>query len=119
MPKERVHHGTITIREERPGTKEHPGGMRVTRWNPGDPVPPGATLHEEPSVDLHWNRDAGWVQLSIDAPRDWWEGWRAAYDGSPEQHTFQVYSEVLTRHELNHLIRTLRRARDSAYGADE
>lgn len=81
--------------------------------------PPGTVMREEPSLDVSWNREAGWVQVAFDAPRDWWDRFYSAVVGSPEQHHMTAYTDVLTRTELNHMIRTLRRARDAAYGADE
>lgn len=36
-----------------------------------------------------------------------------------EAFPFRVFSDVMDRAETNHAVRTLRRARDGAYGADE
>ena len=35
------------------------------------------------------------------------------------EHYAAVFTEPLTRPQINHLIRTLKRARDAAYGTDE
>lgn len=119
MPRERIHHGTFRIEVEHPGTQEYPGAIVTQEWHPGDPQPPGSVLYEEPSFDVTWNRDGGWVQLAFDAPRRWWDGFIKSYANSPEQTHFPAYTEVLSRREINDLIRTLRRARDAAYGSDE
>lgn len=117
MPRERIQHGALTLfqGERAPGEAVQSGKP----WHPGDPVPEGYVLREAPSLDVNWNRDGGWVQVSIDAPRDWWESFIESYRGSPEQHNFAAYTETMTRREINTLIRVLRRARDAAHGADE
>lgn len=126
MPKERVKHGEIRIRQQEPNTGELPGRSdesvwlsTETVWIPGGPIPEGATTVEAPSLDVTWNRDGGWVQLGFYAPRLWWSDFLESYEGSPEQHSFSAWTEVLDRREINHMIRTLRRARDAAYGSDE
>lgn len=119
MPKERVQHGELRLRTERPESEESPGGAVEVAWRPGDPVPEGSMLIERPSIDVTWNREGGWVQIGFEAPRAWWDDFYASYQGSAEQHHFNAWSEVFDRKDLNHMIRTLRRARDAAYGADE
>lgn len=42
--------------------------------------------------------------------------WFRATDATGETH--ERYSPSLTRHQINRMIRTLRRARDAAHGAD-
>ena len=120
MPRERVQHGKqfLWLREIAPGETPHQPHAS-TPYLPGMEIPEGGVIHSEPSLDVRWNRDAGWVQMSIDAPRDWWERFIASYEGSPEAHEFSVHTEVLSRSEINNLISTLRRARDAAYGADQ
>ena len=88
---------------------------------PGEPQPENTILREEPSLDVVWRREdvGGWVQIGLDAPRDWWERFIASYEGSPEQHHFSAWTAVMDRRQINHMIRTLRRARDAAYGSDE
>lgn len=124
MPRERVQHGKlyadITETPDPGNVGQTPGSvMRRVEYRPDVALPEGATVREEPSLDVSWNRDGGWVQIAIDAPRDWWERFKESLDGSPEQHHMSAYTDVLTRKEINDLIRTLRRARDAAYGADE
>jgi len=118
MPKETVQYGQQFITVEHEGTKDYPGAIIRQQYFPGDPIPAGATVDQLPSTSVHWNRDAGWVQLSIEATREWWTNWQKSYEGSTEQATFPVCTETLTRQEINNLIRTLRRARAAAYGED-
>lgn len=84
----------------------------------------------EPNLEVVWTRadeytaatpadedPEGWVQIGIDMDvvdlRD-----RMRYDDeSLVAKTF--YTEKLTRHQINELIRTLKRARNAAYGSDE
>ena len=105
---------------EHEGDDTHLGDITQTEYRGGN-VPANAILREMPSVDVTWNRDSSYVQLSIEAPRDWWDRFNDTYSqaNSPDLHSYAVFSEVLDRREINHLIRTLRRARDAAYGADE
>lgn len=91
---------------------------------------------EDPSpadVVVHWSKEQGHVQLSISRypfgvvavaemadkapvlePRT--EDPLVAQGEEPIETT--VYSDPMTRHQLNEMIRTLRRARDAAFGAD-
>ncbi|UDL15930.1 hypothetical protein QEH42_gp288 [Microbacterium phage Pumpernickel] len=121
MPRERIQHGKlyVDIPNDDPETKGL-SETKTVKYHPGDDIPPEAKVREEQSLEVNWNRDGGWVQLSIVAPYQWWE---KAVDpdhfdvhGAPYQ---SVYTDVLSRSEINHLIKTLRRARDAAYGADE
>lgn len=44
--------------------------------------------------------------------------WPVVHDGDGRSLSAIIWSEVLTRDQINHLIRALRTARDQAYGAD-
>jgi len=90
MPKEVIQHGDTHRRE-------------------GDN---SVSVVQEPSLTVAWNRDMEWVQVQLIAEPETW-GFLAE-DNCPT-----ATSNVLSRKELNHLIRTLRRARDAAYGSDE
>lgn len=65
----------------------------------------------------------GHVQVAIEADRRYLtsvlsdDGVTA--NGMPADPTPFVFTPVLTRQEINDMIRVLRRARDRAYGADE
>jgi hypothetical protein len=99
---------------------------------------PTVTAHIEiPRRNLHiaWHpADAGWVQVGIDITvaelRDMLahaeaeaqsEARRLAEMGeyAVDAHQFRVMSDVLSRSEVNATVRTLRTARDRAYGRDE
>lgn len=85
-------------------------------------------LTREPNVEIVWTRPeetvqqtgvdpAGWVQIGIDLDGVDLED-RMRYSGSnTTAKTF--YTESLTRHQINELIRVLKRARNAAYGSDE
>lgn len=123
MPRERIQHGRLMVRQEHEGLELDsgdviPGAIVEYELHPDADVPKGAIVTEQPSLDVHWNRDGEYVQLAIDAPRTYWQRFLESYEGSPEATRFGVFTDRLTRSELNHLIRTLRRARDAAYGAD-
>lgn len=125
MPRERVQHGDIYVFAKTPDESDPvlPGQTPAAgkKYYPGDVVPDDHILREEPSLDVSWRNEdvGGWVQICFDAPRDWWERFIAAFDESPEQHHFAAFTSVLTRGQINHLIKSLRRARDRAYGADQ
>jgi hypothetical protein len=83
----------------------------------------------EPNVEVVWSRQEehvaipreedpqGWVQIGIDLDKvDLLD--RMRYDDdSVAARTF--YTDKLSRHQINELIRTLKRARNAAYGSDE
>lgn len=122
MPRERVHHGAILARIPEPNADGSEVEYSMKRYTPGDDLPEGSTVHEEPSLEVSWNRDGEWVQVAFVAPREWFEKALADTAEHVDPHgpaIFTAYTNVLTRAELNHMIRTLRRARDTAYGADE
>lgn len=90
---------------------------------------------EQPRRHVHigWDR-TGWVQVGIDVSigelRDMLacaeeqaaaEARKHAPIGEldTEAYPFRVHSDVLDRSEVNNAVRTLRRARNAAYGADE
>lgn len=73
---------------------------------------PTAERYYEPELRVQWERDNQYVQLHLEAPPEHW-----AQLGNGGVST--APSQVLDRRQVNHLIRTLRRARDAAYGADE
>lgn len=79
----------------------------------------------EPELNVSWTRAAdhgmGNVQVSLLLPVGYVKHLGAALaepDGL-EPSGIGAFSPSLGRDELNRLIRTLRRARDQAYGADE
>lgn len=61
-----------------------------------------------PFAVIGWEREAGHVQLGVLQGGDFDEG-------KEDRPGFYV---TLSRNAINHAIRTLRRARDAAYGAD-
>lgn len=92
MPRETVSHGEIQTMSDMDG-----GNARVCGT---------------PSLSVRWDRDHEYVQVQLDADPEFWK--QIVKDNCPT-----ATSNVLSRKELNHLIRTLRRARDAAYGSDE
>lgn len=121
MPRERIKHGNHYIEKtstEGATEDSNPTSSTWKLWNPGDPIPDGCTVREDPSLDLNWNREAGWVQVSIEmTAAQWIVNADELRDGNVSHRA--IYTDVLTRQEINHMIRTLRRARDAAYGSDE
>lgn len=127
MPRQRIQHGKIYVTEpdieatdvvddhgKPTGVKAH----AATEYIPGSATPEGATVQEMPSLDVTWRGENGWVQIGIEAPSDWWDRFEESRKSAEQSH-FGVYTEVLTRDEINDMIRTLRRARNAVYGSDE
>lgn len=90
---------------------------------------------EQPRRHVHigWDR-SGWVQIGIDVSIGELRHMLTAAETEAaaearklaamgeldvEAFTFRVHSDVLDRAEVNASVRTLRRARNAAYGADE
>lgn len=83
-------------------------------------------------MHVSWDR-TGWVQIGIDvtvaelrgmlahAEQEAADAARGNAHGqyATEAHQFRVVSSVLDRTEVNDTVRVLRRARNTAYGADE
>jgi hypothetical protein len=68
-------------------------------------------------VQVSWHPDS-WVQVSIEAD----VGYLRFAADNPDGETSDratVYAPPLRRHEINKLIRTLRKARDQVHGRDE
>jgi len=69
----------------------------------------GAVLEERTEeLSVIWNISAEIVQTMLK--------WTSASDETGESH--ERYSPPLSRHEINRMIRALRKARDQAFGAD-
>jgi len=136
MPRERVKHGkqyatwSADPKDPKPGdATEHPhpeGAEEVVYavlskdYDPGDPgIPAGAKITEDVSLDVNWNREAGWVQVSMSIPAEKWDEINNANGDLPTTPYVPVHTDIWTRQEINGMIKTLRRARDAAFGADE
>lgn len=70
-----------------------------------------------PSLHVGWQMDS-WVQIHFEADRQYFEFIAENPDASDPDRT-TGYTPVLSRDEINKLIKVLRRARDQAYGRDE
>lgn len=74
--------------------------------------------HVQPELHVSWNKAGsmpGHVQVAIETNRPA----LATYLAEDETAIVGVYTEVLSRGDINRLIQVLRRARDQAYGRDE
>ena len=127
MPRERIQHGKLYVEDASIpptpiiGNDGQPIGVEahaLREYRPGEELPDGSKIEEMPSLDVQWRSDPGWVQVSIEAPAEWWKGFLAAVNDGQQSH-FAAYTETLTREEINKMIRALRRARNAVYGSDE
>lgn len=134
MPRETIHYGREYARVSVPETdgrgayeyelEAHEAKAREAEGH--------VTFSTKPHLDLLWQRPSdigqalgeepnGSVQVSISlTPQDM--QWRInRLQGHPEdlEDFSTFYTERLTRSQINHFIRTLKRARDAAYGSDE
>lgn len=79
----------------------------------------GFELSNDPSVHVNWhnvgNDHDGHVQVSLECDR----AYLASFSDVPDDDRRSLYSPVLSRSDVNKLIRVLKRARDQAYGRDE
>ncbi|AER48031.1 hypothetical protein PBI_LUCKY2013_179 [Mycobacterium phage Lucky2013] len=89
----------------------------------------GQEPQEYGSIEVAWGKDSGYVQVSVAGPAGWREptlwpiiapmvGGRRESPYDPDK-GLDWHVELRYRHEINHLIRVLRRARDQAFGKDE
>lgn len=81
-------------------------------------VPVHDRADEEPTLHVNWDNDQGLVQVSLNMTTERYVRWAERLDPAVVSHTSQ-YTPILTRSEINRLIRVLRTARDKAYGKDE
>lgn len=76
----------------------------------------------QPQVSVCWRNDpdgGGHVQLQIEIDTAMAQKWVAdALEHNPTESTVGFWTEVMDRNEINKAVRTLRTARDKAYGAD-
>lgn len=89
------------------------------------PPPIHGEAWPEPELSVSWNKAGdygpGHVQVSLLLPAGYLKHLATSLQSAdtPVPSGIGAYSPALPRDELNKLIRTLRRARDQAYGADE
>lgn len=76
----------------------------------------GVEDYTDPAVHVNWhsagNDHSGHVQVSLECDRSYFEKFPAEDRGDR-------YSPILSRSDVNKLIKVLKRARDQAYGRDE
>lgn len=100
------------------GTREGDGEMPREKINQaGTAFDPHSACSETVGVQVGWARD-GHVQLCLEADTKYFT-YVTEHPDAPEVGRTTAYSPVLSRSEVNNLIRALRRARDQAYGRDE
>jgi hypothetical protein len=108
MPRERLHALTSEQRSD-----EHP--------LPGDDQTADQTAGRVwyeflPNVEAHWH-EGSHVQLSVEVDREHLK--RMLAEEPDDVSTIKFFTAALERSEVNHAIKTLRRARNSAFGVDE
>jgi hypothetical protein len=88
---------------------------------PGEKLPDGTPVSQDPSLDVGWNRDTGWMQIitqvSVQRLRDILAA--VENDELPMEGDLVAICVDFERVDANKLIRTVRRARDAAFGVDE
>lgn len=88
---------------------------------PGAPVPEGCVLVTEPALHVSWtgaDNEYGTphVQVSFQLDARYLVARAKGLEGVTSTH---IYTDSLSRVEINKLIKVLRTARDKAYGRDE
>lgn len=86
-------------------------------------IPQSGVTWPHPQLTVHWQREdaggPGVVELSLDCPRAYLEDLARTLDAAPDLDSLRVFLSPVSRADVNTLIRTVRRARDAAYGRDE
>lgn len=125
MPRERIIHEQM-YRQKRidAGNETSPGLYEHTLIEPGEmfTLDDDERMRFSPALEVAWNRDGnngieGWVQVIAHVDAGDVVDRAAQLGGSPDTVSFP--SETMNRRQINHMIRTLRRARDAAFGTDE
>jgi len=86
-----------------------------------DGTPNSTEKWEDPLVNVNWRNSpdgTGHVQVSLDLPEKYLRMAVESLNGDLVTGSSLAWSPVLDRHDINRMIRALRRARDAAYGAD-
>lgn len=102
-----------------------PHWRKMTRGLPGQEVSDDeATAEIDDTLVVRWHDNTlveGYVQMSIvgRAPIPWNDFDEDAESGPVLNTPDERFTPVLSRSDINRLIKVLRRARDSAYGRDE
>jgi len=99
MPREQINTVDLTATPVGAATIQHEAGLHVS-WHGGDDGHDG-------HVQVALEADVSYLTFAAETP-----------NGETSDRTL-LYTPVLSRAEINKLIRTLKRARDKAYGADE
>jgi hypothetical protein len=114
MPREQINHPDFTNADFADSRKAHHPGLPNDTW-----VDSAMHVSWHPFSD----QGLGFVQVALEADRRYLKSVMAQDEvdanGLPVDPTPYVWTPVLTRSEINKLIRVLRRARDRAYGSDE
>lgn len=141
MPKQVVHYGKQYKLVTHKATNSTSEWREAHDWN-GEyleddkgnllPLPPDTQAAQYPSVELVWTRPSertpltdsgdpeGFVQLGMIMDMvDLKNTLRHGDLDDPNLRSKTFYTRALTRHQINEMIRTLKRARDAAFGADE
>lgn len=144
MPKETVHWGKhyklvkkeSTLRDGSPWYDEYSWDGSYQTDEKGNilPLPPGTEASRYPSVEVSWSRPRdratlpydedpeGTVQIGMEVNMvDMRQSFRHSEGGldDPDLKAKTFYTRSLTRTQINNMIKTLKRARDAAYGEDQ
>lgn len=139
MPKETVHWGWAYAKVTVPPTKDQGGyfypldrDLAVQAVQRGEIDATNVEHTHSPQLELHWSRAAdtpptplgedrvGSVQLAIQVSETEFRDYIRMFEEAPKDDPNRLFlTRRMSRSEINHLIRHLKRARDAAYGADE
>lgn len=120
MPREQINFpNVVAVRIDKDGNE--------LEYEPGTPVPPDDYgVFPDPALHVHWQQPAelagsvhtpGHVQVSVQMDAKYFKARAAHLDASVSDTS--IFTPLLSRSEINKLIRVLRSARDKAYGRDE
>lgn len=79
----------------------------------------GTAPQEHGSVAVSWGKDSGHISVSVAGPVGWRDEELKQLVAPDTDNGLDWHFQAMNRWELNRLIRTLRKARDQAFGKDE
>lgn len=118
MPRETIIRGALLVATPVNDTRDPGPGLILDLYH-GGPIPGGSNLVHDADVDVAWDRDGEVVQIGFTLSRERWLEVADMLREQPDITAHAEYTAPVSRAEINHTIRTLKRARDAAYGADE
>jgi hypothetical protein len=126
-----VSYSDVSVSRDVPEDDPSPMSL-VEHHAPGMPKGDSYALTRKPNLEVYWSRSSefselrrfdedeeGNVQIMLDLDKTEVLDLAARFETDPDMVATAAITGKLSRYQINKLIKTLRRARDAAFGTDE